>query len=86
MGWFNGMVLYALIWWTVLFAVLPFGARPISEADGQTGWRGVPSQPKIVQKAIATTLISAVIWLLCWAVISSDWLSFRHGWLAIPPE
>ena len=86
MGWFNGIVLYALIWWTVLFAVLPFGTRPISEADEQTGWRGVPSQPRIWQKVIATTLVAGIVWLGCYAVISSDWLSFRHGWLAMPSD
>jgi predicted secreted protein len=84
MGWFNGCVLYALIWWTVLFAVLPFGTHPVSEADEHTGWRGAPSQPRILRKAIATTLISGVIWLACYALISSEWLSFRRGWLALP--
>lgn len=35
MGWFTGCVLYLLIWWTVLFAVLPLGVRPASgEAMG----------------------------------------------------
>ena len=84
MGWFNGCVLYLLIWWTVLFAVLPFGTNPVSEADEHTGWRGTPSQPRILQKMIATTLISGVIWAACYALISSEWLSFRHGWLALP--
>lgn len=80
----TGIVLYTLIWWTVLFAVLPFGTRPRSEADDATGWRGAPEQPRILAKAIATTLISALIWLACFLVIRSDWLSFRHGWLALP--
>ncbi len=36
MGWFTAVVLYTLIWWTVLFAVLPFGTRPVTDArDGQ---------------------------------------------------
>ena len=40
MNWFTGVVLYALIWWTVLFAVLPIGTRPIDDPDQQSGWRG----------------------------------------------
>ena len=32
MGWFTGCVLYLLIWWTVLFAVLPFGVRPAEQS------------------------------------------------------
>ena len=46
MNWFTGVVLYVLIWWTVLFAVLPIGTRPSSEADQQRGWRGTPEQPR----------------------------------------
>ena len=86
MGWFTGCVLYSLIWWTVLFAVLPVGTKPVTEADERTGWRGAPEQPLLLRKAVATTLISGVIWLGCYAVISSDWLSFRHGWLALPDD
>ena len=44
MGWFTGVVLYVLIWWVVLFAVLPFGTKAVSEADAASGWRGAPAQ------------------------------------------
>jgi predicted secreted protein len=84
MDWFTGSVLYVLIWWTVLFAVLPFGTRPVSEADPETGWRGVPERPHMLRKAIATTLIAGVVWAGAYILISSDWLSFRHGILAMP--
>lgn len=84
MGWFNGLVLYALIWWIVLFAVLPFGTKPVSEADEQTGWRGAPAQPRMMRKVLITSLVSAVLWGACYGLIASDWLSFRHGWLAMP--
>ena len=29
MNWFTGIVLYTLIWWIVLFAVLPIGTHPV---------------------------------------------------------
>jgi predicted secreted protein len=84
MGWFTGLVLYVLIWWTALFAVLPFGTKPVVDA-GETpgGWRGAPARPRLVTKILVTTLVSTVIWAGCYTVISSDWLSFRHGWLAL---
>ena len=84
MGWFTGSVLYVLIWWTVLFSVLPFGTRPVSEADPETGWRGVPERPHMLRKVIATTLLAGVVWTGAYVLISSDWLSFRHGFLAMP--
>jgi predicted secreted protein len=83
-NWFTGAVLYVLIWWTVLFAVLPVGTKPVSEADEHTGWRGAPARPRLGMKALATTLIAALIWFGAYALITSDWLSFRHGWLMLP--
>ncbi len=86
MGWFTGSVLYVLIWWTVLFAVLPFGTRPVSEADPVTGWRGAPERPHLLRKVIATTLVAGVVWAGAYALISSDWVSFRHGYWAMPDQ
>lgn len=86
MTWFTGIVLYALIWWTSLFLVLPFGARPASDADPASGWRGAPSHPHLGRKIVATSLLAAVIWAGFYAVIQSDWLSFRTGWLALPTD
>jgi predicted secreted protein len=84
--WFTGLVLYALIWWTVLFAVLPVGTRPVEDPDEHTGWRGVPERPHMLTKVLSTTIAAAVLWGIAYLVISSDWLSFRHGWLAIQDE
>lgn len=86
MNWFTGAVLFVLIWWTVLFAVLPIGTKPVAEADELTGWRGAPERPRLVRKALLTTLIAGLVWLGCYALITSDWLSFRHGWLAMHEE
>jgi len=77
MHWFTGIVLFTMIWWTVLFAVLPFGTQPVADADAATGWRGAPARPLMVRKLLATTAISVVLWLLAFAIIRSDWLSFR---------
>jgi predicted secreted protein len=84
MNWFTGVVLYVLIWWTALFAVLPFGTRPVAEPDKATGWRGAPAEPRMWRKLAITTVVAAVVWGLCFALITSDWISFRSGWLAMP--
>jgi predicted secreted protein len=85
MGWFLGLAVYIIIWWTALFAVLPIGIRPDAQGDPEAGgWRGVPTQPRILRKIVITTLVSAVIWLGVYGLVTSDWLSFRDSWLAIP--
>jgi predicted secreted protein len=82
--WFTGVVLYVMIWWLVLFAVLPLGILSQSEPDAVTGWRGAPAAPRLGRKVLITTLAALVVWGLCVAVIDSPYLSFRTGWLAIP--
>ncbi len=82
---FTGIIVYTLIWWTALFAILPIGTRPDPEGDASSGgWRGAPEQPLLLRKVVATTLVSAVLWLGVYALIESDWISFRSGWLALP--
>ena len=84
MDWFTASVLYVLIWWTLLFAVLPFGTKPAAGADPTSGWRGAPERPRMLLKLAMTTLISTVLWVGCMAVIRSDWLSFRQYVGALP--
>lgn len=84
MDWFTAAVVYIMLWWLVLFAVLPFGIRPEPEVDQRTGWRGAPAQPLIVRKMVITTAIAFGLWLAAMAVIRSDWLSFRAAALLLP--
>ena len=86
MNWFTGVVLYVLIWWTALFAVLPIGTRPVEEADEATGWRGAPQKPQLLRKVIITTFVAAIVWLGAWLLITSPYISFRHGWFAAPQD
>jgi predicted secreted protein len=79
MGWFTAFVVFVLVWWTVLFAVLPFGTRPEPEADPASGWRGAPARPLIGRKLLATTFLSLIVWGAIMLVIRSEWLSFRSG-------
>jgi predicted secreted protein len=83
---FSAVVLYVLVWWTVLFAVLPLGTKPVAEPDKATGWRGAPERARMGRKLLITTLVSFLIWGACALVISSDWLSFRSGILALPKD
>ncbi len=87
MGWFTALVLYVLIWWTVLFAVLPFWTRPLSEGDEAAGgWRGAPERPLLLRKLVATTLVAAVLWAGSVALIRSPFLSFREMAASMPDD
>lgn len=77
MGWFTATVLYALIWWTVLFAVLPLWTRPIDAGRDAGGWRGAPERPLLRRKLIVTTVVALIIWGGSVALIESPYMSFR---------
>jgi predicted secreted protein len=80
----TGIATYFIIWWTVLFAVLPIGTRPVARPDDETGWRGAPESPRLLQKALWTTLAAIVVWGIAYWAMTSPLFSFRSGWLALP--
>lgn len=76
----SGIILFTLIWWLVLFVVLPFGTRP-RDSDQRTegGWRGVPERPLLWRKVLATTAVTIVLWLGAFALVESGVFSFYDG-------
>ncbi len=77
MNWFTGIASYMVIWWLVLFTVLPFGVKPAPEDD--PGHRaGAPAHPHLLAKAIAATLISAALWLVLELIVTSNIWSLRQ--------
>ncbi|MDX2103075.1 MAG: DUF1467 family protein [Alphaproteobacteria bacterium] len=76
----SGIVVFVILWWTVLFAVLPWKARPVAEpVVGHA--TSAPEHPRLAWKAMWTTIITAVLWLIVYAVVASDMVSFRR-WVA----
>ena len=86
MNWFTGAVLFVIIWWTALFAVLPVGTHPVAKADASSGWRGTPERPRMLMKLIITTIVTCVLWTGAYWLIRSDYVSFRHGLFAAPDD
>jgi len=77
MGWVTGIVVYFLVWWITLFAVLPLWVTPAARDD--PGYAaGAPERPRLLLKVAITTVVSAVIWLAIFALVRSPWLSFRE--------
>ncbi len=77
MGWVTGIVLYLLVWWVTLFAVLPWWVTP-ADPDDPGYAAGAPARPRLLLKMAVTTAVSVVIWLIIYALVKSPWLSFRE--------
>lgn len=77
MSWPQAIVAYVIIWWCVLFGVLPFGIRPVRK--GEIGHEaGAPENPRLWFKAGITTVVAAVIWVGFYALVMSNLISFRE--------
>lgn len=72
----TGIVLYLITFWTVLFAVLPWGNQA-EEAPKDGQWGGAPINPRIKQKFIATAIISALLWLIMFFLIEHKVIDFQ---------
>jgi predicted secreted protein len=66
----TAVAIFFLIWWVVLFAVLPFGVRSQHEEGEMAPGTdpGAPTIPRLGRKLLWTTLLSAVIFAGCYVV------------------
>ena len=70
----GGLAVYFVIWWVVLFVVLPFGISSQAESGSITEGTepGAPIVPGLVRKALITTVIGAAVFGLVWYI----WATF----------
>jgi predicted secreted protein len=78
MGWVTGTVVYILIWWVALFAILPLWVSPTEPGDTGYG-TGAPKQPHLWRKLGVTSAIAAVLWIGVYILVKEPWFSFRGG-------
>ena len=64
----TAIAIYFLIWWIMLFAVLPWGVRAQGQegAEGAPGTDpGAPTVPHLGAKLLWTTIAAGVVWAIC---------------------
>jgi predicted secreted protein len=74
----TAIAIYFIIWWVVLFAVLPWGVRSQQESGevAHGSDPGAPAVPKLRRKLIWTTLVAAV-------VFAAWYIAYSHRLIAI---
>jgi predicted secreted protein len=78
MTWFEGLVAFIIIWWLVLFMVLPWGVR-VPDAVEKGHATSAPVKPRLWLKMAVTTGISIVLWGFAYWLAVSDLISFRDS-------
>ncbi|HXD15300.1 MAG TPA: DUF1467 family protein [Xanthobacteraceae bacterium] len=66
----TGIAIFFLIWWIVLFAVLPWGVHSQQEDDAVAPGTdpGAPAIPNLRRKLVWTTLVSVVVFAACYVI------------------
>jgi predicted secreted protein len=68
MDWLGAAIVFAIVWWLILFMVLPFGAAPPDHVEPGMA-TSAPARPRMIMKVLVTTLLAALVtgliaWLL----------------------
>ena len=65
------IAIYVIIWWTLLFAILPIGVRTQGE-DGEVvpgTPESAPTRPRLLRVVLLTTIVSALVFAAVWAAV-----------------
>ncbi|MDA9864924.1 DUF1467 family protein [Pelagibacterales bacterium] len=75
MGIAGSIIIFLLIWWLMLFIVLPLNisdkAEKVIEDGNDTG---APNNPQIFKKFLITTIISIIIWSIMYMFLRDQGL------------
>jgi predicted secreted protein len=77
----GSIIVYVLIWWMIFFSVLPVGIQSKKEQfkeriDGIDP--GAPNNPKIGKKFLITTIITSIIFIVIYYLVSFNLLNLRE--------
>jgi len=76
MNWVQTMIVFAVVWWLILFMVLPFGATPPDEVEPGMA-TSAPAKPRIGLKLAITTLLAVAVTALAVWLIDSGLVQLR---------
>jgi predicted secreted protein len=74
----TGIMVYIVVWWVVLFTVLPWGVQPPDKP--QLGHAtSAPEKPRLLLKFAVTTVIAGIVFAAIYWFIDSGLVSFRDA-------
>jgi predicted secreted protein len=76
MDWLGTAVVFAIVWWLILFMVLPFGAAPPDEVEPGMA-TSAPAKPRMALKLAITTVLAALVTALIVWLMNSGLIQLR---------
>jgi predicted secreted protein len=73
----TAFAIFFLIWWVVLFAVLPWGIKSQHESEDIAPGTdpGAPSTARIGWKLLWTTVVAIALYAVCFMVYVEHWVT-----------
>lgn len=72
----TGIIVYVIIWWVLIFMILPIGVNSTEKPRDGMAW-GHPSNIKLAKKCLLTTVLSGILWLGVYTLTQSHLFNFR---------
>jgi predicted secreted protein len=76
MDWFAAGITFVILWWLVLFMVLPFGAKPPQEVEPGMA-PSAPERPRMALKVAITTGVALVLTGIAMWLVQSGLIQLR---------
>ncbi len=76
MDWLGTALVFAIVWWLILFMVLPFGAAPPDKVEPGMA-TSAPAKPRMALKVAITTVLAALVTALILWLMNSGLLQLR---------
>lgn len=76
MDFVSGLVVFILLWWWVFLMSLPFGSR-VPDQIGEGHATSAPAKPMLWRKALITTAVASILFVIVYLIIDSGVISFR---------
>lgn len=72
----TGVVVFVIIWWIVLFMVLPWGVNRTANPEAGHD-HGAPARPMVFRKILVTTGITMLFWVIFYVVVTQSGISLQ---------
>ena len=82
---FTAAMTFVIVWWLVLFMVLPFGAAPPDEIEPGHA-RSAPARPRMLLKILITTVLAAGLTVAVNWFLESDLINVRDDQNEVIPN
>ena len=77
----GSFIIYVILWWIIFFSVLPIGIKhndKIFKENLEGIDPGAPKNPNILKKFLYTTLITTIIFIGIYYIVSNNHFNLRE--------